>query len=437
MKRIRITGGRVIDPANSLDAIRDLCVAEGRVLAVGVLPEGFEADLVIDARHQVVCPGLVDLRVRLREPGFEHKATIESETRAAAAGGITTLCCPPDTDPVIDTPAVVELIHQRARHAGAARVEVLGALTRGLDGHRLAEMGALGDAGCRGVSNADVAVRDTEVMHRALQYAATFGLTVFLRPEDPCLARDRVVHDGEVSTRLGLAGIPEVAETITLARDLLLVERTGARVHFGPLSAGPSVDMIRDAREHGLPVSADVAIHHMHLCEHDVGDFDANCHVRPPLRTSEDRERLRAGLAEGVVEAVCSDHQPHERNAKLNPFPLTEPGISGLDTLLGLALSLVDQGVCTLPEMVAAMTCRPAAVLGLDRGALSVGAVADLCVFDPRASWRPSPETMHSRGHNTPFLGRRMRGRVTHTLAGGEVVYRDARRAPPAAAGAR
>ena len=433
MRRIRIAGGRVIDPANSVDALCDVGIEDGRVLAVGALSGDFAADLVIDARHRVVCPGLVDLRARPREPGFEHKATIESESRAAAAGGVTTLCCPPDTDPVIDTPAVVELIHQRARHAGAARVEVLGALTRGLDGQRLAEMGALGDAGCRGVSNADVVVCDTEVMRRALQYAATFGLTVFLRPEDPWLARGRVVHDGEASTRLGLSGIPEVAETITLARDLLLAEQTGARVHFGPLSAGPAVDMIRDAREHGLPVSADVTMHHLHLSEHDLGSFDAHCHVRPPLRTTEDRERLRAGLAEGVIGAVCSDHQPHERNAKLNPFPLTEAGISGLDTLLSLALSLVEEQVCTLPRMVAALTSGPAAVLGLDRGSLGPGAVADLCVFDPRAAWRPGPQTMRSRGHNTPFLGRPLRGRVTHTLVGGEVVYGGAGEGPAAA----
>ena len=423
MTRLRITGGRVIDPASSVDRICDVFLADGRVLGLERAPDGFTAELVIDAREQVVCPGLVDLTVRLREPGDEHKATISSETRAAAAGGITTVCCQPDTVPAVDTPAVVELIHQRARASNMSRVEVLGALTRELGGTQLAEMGALGAAGCRGVSNAAAPVPDTEVMRRALEYAATFDLTVFVRPEDPCLARGRVVHHGETSTRLGLPGIPEIAETIIVARELLLVEQTGARVHFSQLSTGPAVDMVRDAREHDLPVTADVAIHQLHLTERDVLGFDSMCHVRPPLRSFDDRARLRSGVADGTLSAVCSDHQPHERDAKENPFPLTEPGISGLETLLPLGLELVAEGVASLPDTIGALTYGPAQILKLERGTLAPGAVADVCVFDPRARWRLDASTMVSRGHNSPFFGRELTGRVTHTIRDGAVIH--------------
>ena len=421
--RLAIRGARLVDPANGVDGIEDVYIAEGRVQGVGAKPDGFEAERTVDAAGRVLIPGIVDLRARLREPGAEHKATIASEARAAARGGITTLCCPPDTDPVVDTPAVAELIHQRAAASGLARVEVVGALTRALDGRNLAEMGALREAGCRGVSNAMQPVRDTEVMRRALEYAGTFGLTVFAHAEDPWLADGGIVHDGPVATRLGLPGIPEIAESIGVARELLLVEQTGTRVHFCHLSTGPAVDMIRDARAHGLPVSADVAIHQLLLCEQDVGSFDGRCHVRPPLRSLDDRDRLRAGVRAGVLGSICSDHQPHEVDAKLNPFPETEPGISSLDSLLALVLGLVDDQELTLPHAVAALTSGPASVLGIDRGTLGVGAVADACLFDPDERWVLDESTMLSRGHNTPFRGRTLRGRVHLTLIEGRPVF--------------
>ena len=421
--RLKISGARVVDPANDVDASADVYLADGRVLGIGKAPDGFEAERAVDASGLVMIPGIVDLRARLREPGAEHKGTIASETRAAARGGITTLCCPPDTDPVIDTPAVAELIHQRAAASGLARVEVLGALTRELDGQNLAEMGALKQAGCLGVSNALAPVSDTEVMRRAMEYAATFGLTVFVHAEDPWLARGRVVHDGAVGTRLGLAGIPEIAETIAVARELLLVEQTGTRVHFCHLSTGPAVDMVRDAQSHGLPVSADVAIHQLFLTERDVDGFDSLSHVRPPARSVDDRARLRAGVRSGVLASVCSDHQPHEQDAKLNPFPETEPGISALDSLLALVLELVDERELTLTQAVSALTCGPAAALGIDRGTLAVGAAADLCLFDPGEQWRLDDASMLSRGHNTPFKGRALKGRVCCTVLDGRVVF--------------
>jgi len=421
--RIRIVGGRVVDPASGLDAVHDVYVADGLLARIGTAPPGFTAEREIDARGLVVCPGLVDLAARVREPGAEHKATIASETRAAVHGGVTTLCVPPDTDPVIDTPAVVELVHKRAADAGAARVEVLGALTRALAGERLAEMGALARAGCLGVSNGDAPIGDAEVVRRALEYAATFDLTVFLRPEDPWLACDGHVHEGEISAALGVPGIPESAETVSVARDLILAEQTGARIHFCRLSAARSVTMVAEARARGLPVSADVAAHQLHLSELDVASFDAMCHVRPPLRRVADRDGIRAGVADGSIDAVCSDHRPHERDAKLNPFPVTEHGVSGLETLLSLVLLLVEETGTPLAGALARVTCAPARILGLERGRLATGLPADVCIFDPSARRVLAGDDLCSRGRNTPFLGRELPGRVTHTLVGGRVVH--------------
>ena len=421
--RLRIHSGRIIDPANRVDDIGDVCIADGKIIAVGETPSDFTADREIDASGQIVCPGLVDLCARLREPGAEHKATVATESRAAARSGITTLCCPPDTNPIIDTPAVVELIHQRAQASGMAHVEVLGALTKDLGGKQLADIGALGLAGCLGVSNARAPIHDTEVMRRAMEYAQTFGLRVYAHGEDPWLARDRMMHDGEVSTRLGLPGIPEIAETIGVARDLLLVEQTGTPLHFCRLSAGPAVDMIRDAREHGLPVSADVAMHQLHLDHRDLLGFNSQCYVLPPLRSPEDTERLCAGVASGVVQVICSDHQPHERDAKENPISQTEPGISGLDTMLPLALRLAQNKAIPLSKVIAAMTCEPALLLGVKRGTLTPGSGADVCVFDPKVRYVLDEDAMASKGKNSPFLGQEFLGRVTHTIFAGKLVY--------------
>lgn len=423
--QVRIAGGQVVDPANRIDAVQDVFVSNGKIVALGTPPPGFEPDRSIDAEHRIVCPGLVDICARLREPGLEHKATIGSESRASAKAGITTLCTPPDTNPVVDTPAVVELIHQRAEDSGLTRVEIVGALTHGLAGERLAEMGALGLAGCVGVGNARQPIHSTEIMRRAMEYAATFGLTVFIEPEDPWLAENRPVHDGATGTRLGLSGIPEVAETIALAKDLLLVEQTGARVHFMHLSTGRGVDMIRQAKERSLAVTADVTAHHLHLSDTGIDGFNSECHVQPPLRSEADREALREGVADGVIDVVCSDHQPHERDARLNPFPTTEPGISALETLLPLALKLVEDGVADLATCIAGLTANPARVLGIDRGTLGVGGGADICVFDPDEEWVLTVEELVSEGHNSPFLGQRFRGRVKATLVEGRITYEE------------
>ena len=421
---LMITGGRLIDPANGIDGKKDLYIdARGFVAGVGRAPAGFKATRTIDANGKIVCPGLVDLRARLREPGLEYKATIESETRAAVAAGITTLCCPPDTHPVIDTPAMAQMLQSRAWRFGLAFIHPLGALTRGLEGKLLADMEALDEAGCVGFSNALAPVLDTQVLRRALEYAATLDLTVFLHAEDPWLKGTGCVHEGEVSTRLGLPGIPEAAETVAVARDLALIEQTGCRAHFCGLSSARAVAMVAEAQKRGLPVSADATAHHLHLTEHDISDFDTQCHVRPPLRSKRDREALRRALKNGVLGAICSDHQPHEPDAKLAPFAQSEPGISALETLLPLTLKLVDENVLELVEAIALLTSKPARILGIEAGQLSVGATADVCVFDPKANWTLTEDQIRSRGHTTPFLGWEFRGRVTHTLVGGKVVF--------------
>ncbi|MFD2113933.1 dihydroorotase [Thiorhodococcus fuscus] len=421
--RISIRNGRLIDPASGLDGEADLHIADGKVLAIGAAPSGFQPDRTLDARDQLICPGFVDLCARLREPGHEHKATIASETRAAAASGVTTLCCPPDTLPVIDTPAVAQLVHQTAERHGFARVLPAGAVTQGLKGAKITEMAALKQAGCPVLSQADRPIRDTQVQRRAMEYATTFGLTVFLHPQDAALSEEGCAHEGLVSTRLGLPGIPEAAETVAVARDLALAEQTGARIHFRGLSTARGVAMLAEARRRGIQVTADVSMHQLFLTEDDLECFDANCHLIPPLRTRADREALRAAVAAGVISAICSDHQPHDADAKLAPFPETAPGISALETLLPLALRLADEGVMDLATLIGRLTHGPATILGRALGRIAPGEPADICVFDPETTWVVNPATLISHGLHTPFNEQEMRGRVSWTLLGGRIVF--------------
>lgn len=420
---ISIRNGRLIDPATGFDGEADLHLAEGRVLAIGAAPAGFRPERTLDARGCLVFPGVVDLSARLREPGLEHKATIASETRAAAAGGITTLCCPPDTSPVVDTPAVAQLIQQTAARHGHARVLPAGALTRKLEGKVLAEMAALKQAGCPVLSQVGRTILSTHVARRALEYASTFGMRVFLQPLDPELAEGGCAHEGRVSTRLGLPGIPEAAETLAVARDLALAEQTGARIHLRGLSTARALEMLAEARARGVQASADVAIHQLLLTEEDIAGLDPNCHVIPPLRTRSDRDALRLALANGDLVALCSDHQPHDADAKLAPFPETAPGISGLETLLPLGLRLVEEKVMDVMTLITRLTLGPAEVLGRRLGRLAVGERADVCVFDPRRTWTVSPETLLSHGENSPFMGLELRGQVIWTLLDGRIVF--------------
>ena len=421
---IIIRNGHVLDPRQGIDGVQSVYVAQGRIAGLGQCPAGFHADLSLDATGCYVSPGFIDLCARLREPGLESKADIASETTAAARSGITTLCVPPDTDPVIDTPAVAELIRRQAQNTGKARLLTVGALTQKLAGEQLAEMGALKEAGCIGVSNALQPIVNTLTLRRAMEYAATHDLTVFINPMDWHLSQLGCAHEGVVSTRLGLPGIPEAAETIAVARALFLIEYTGVRAHFHHISTARAVAMLKQAQQEGLAVSADTTAHHLHLTEIDLMNFSGHCHVVPPLRSLRDRDGLRQGVAQGVLSCISSDHQPHEPDVKLLPFSETAPGISALETLLPLSLRLVQEKLLSLNTAIASLTSNPAKVLNRsDIGSLGVGQWADICVFDPAMDWTLSTENMLSRGKNSPFLGWQFNGGVRYTLFQGKVVY--------------
>jgi dihydroorotase len=421
--RIEIRNARVIDPASRRDAAGSLFIADGRFAAVGEAPDGFRADETIDAKGLVACPGLVDLSARLREPGFEYKATLESEMRAAAAGGVTTLACPPDTDPPLDEPGLVEMLTRRAASLDCARVRPLGALTVGLKGERLAEMAQLAEAGCVGFSQGNAALPNPSLLWHALKYAATFGFTVWLRPEDAHLARGGVAHEGEVSTRLGLAAIPSIAETIAIATILELMAATGAKVHLARLSTAAGVALVAAAKARGAPITCDVGMHHLHLCDRDIADFDAQCNLSPPLRGPSDRESLRRALAEGTIDAVCSDHTPVDDDAKQVPFAEAEPGATGLELLLPLTLQWGKEMGLKPVETLGAVTYRAARILGLGAGTFAPGAAADVCLYDPARPWIVEPGQLASQGKNTPFQGLELTGRVVRTIVGGRTVY--------------
>jgi dihydroorotase len=421
--KIHIKNGRLIDPASKTDKAQDLFVAAGRIVGVGNAPAGFEANSVLDATGCIVCPGLVDLAARLREPGFEYRATLESEMAAAAAGGVTRLACPPDTDPVLDEPGLVEMLTHRARLPEFAHVHPIGALTTQLEGKALTEMAELSEAGCVAFGQANHAIVDTQVLLRAMMYAATFDFPVWLQAQDPFLARKGVAHDGEVAARLGLAGIPVAAETIALATMLQLARETGARVHVTRISSAAGVDMIVAARAAGIAVTCDVAIHNLHLSEMDIGFFNAHARLDPPLRSQGDRDALRAGLASGAINALCSDHTPVDDDGKQRPFDEAEIGATGLELLLPLTLKWAQEMKLPLLTALARVTFDPARILGVKAGSLAVGNAADVCVFDPAASFKVTRDNLRSQGKNTPFLGCDFPGRVRYTLIDGHLAF--------------
>jgi dihydroorotase len=431
--KILIHSGRVIDPASGRDEQADIAIANGRILTIGRVPSDFEPDLKMDAQQRVVAPGLVDLAARLREPGHEHEGMLESELAAAAAGGVTSLVCPPDTDPPLDEPGLVDMLKFRARKLSRCRLFPLGALTRGLQGAALTEMAELTESGCVGFSQADVAIGDTTVLLRALQYAATFGYTVWLRPQDPWLGKG-VAASGAVATRLGLSGVPVIAETLALHTIFELVRSTGARVHLCRLSSAKGVELLRQAKAEGLPVTADVSINSLHLTDLDIGYFNPAMRLTPPLRQQADRDALRAGLADGTIDALVSDHTPVDEDMKNLPFGEAEPGATGLELLLSLALRWGSDAGLSLSQSLAKVTSEPVRVLGeaigslqSSAGRLVEGGVADVCVFDPAAEWSVVPERLASQGKHTPFAfgatGMMLPGRVTATLVAGTVAY--------------
>jgi len=420
-----IKNGRLIDPANNIDRVADLFVADGKVAAIGDAPAGFTADSTIDAANLVVAPGLVDLSARLREPGYEYKATLESEMRAAVQGGVTSLVCPPDTDPVLDEPGLVEMLKHRARNLDLANVHPLGALTMGLKGQALTEMAELTEAGCIGFAQAEVPILDTNVLLRALQYAKTFGYTVWLRPQDAHIGRGGVAHSGPLASRLGLSGVPVMAETIALHTIFELVRSTGARVHLCRLSSAAGLELVRAAKKEGLPVTCDVGVHHLHMTDADIGFFDSNARLTPPLRSGRDRDAITAALLDGTIDAVCSDHTPVDDDEKLLPFAEASPGATGLELLLSLILKWAQEqrGQDALPRALAMITSSAARTAGLPAGQLGVGAQADIVVFDPAKRWKVEGAALASQGKHTPFLGFEVSGQVQATIVGGRIAY--------------
>ncbi|SCY26504.1 dihydroorotase [Nitrosospira sp. Nsp13] len=421
--KLLIKSGRVVDPGNGIDAVMDVFVAAGKIVGMDSIPDGFHANREINAKDLVVCPGLVDLSARLREPGFEYKATLESEMEAAVAGGITSLACSPDTDPPLDEPGLVEMLKHRARSLNQAHLYPIGALTQGLKGERLTEMAELRDAGCVAFGQSDMPLTNARVMMHAMQYASTFGFGVWLRPQDASLADGGVAHDGEVATRLGLPAVSVCAETVALSNIILIARETGATVHLCRISSAEGVAMVRAAKQQGLPVTCDVTANHIHLSEMDIGFFDSNCHLVPPLRGLSDRNALRAGLLDGTIDAICSDHTPVDDDAKLLPFGEAEPGATGLELLLPLTLKWAMEMKIPLAAAVARITVEPAQILGIDAGHLSLGAAADMCIFDPDQYWKVEAAALKSQGKNTPFLGMELQGRVKYTLVHGNVVH--------------
>ena len=420
-----IRGGHIIDPGSDIDQVADIYIRDGVTIAIGSAPDGFSTNTEINAQGSLVIPGLVDLCVHIREPGQEYKGTIHSETFAAAAGGVTHLVCTPDTNPVIDTPAVASLVQEQAHQSGFAKILPMGALTLGLKGERLSEMHALKESGCIAMSQLRYPLKNTLVLQRCLEYATTFDLPVFFQSQDYAIASAGLVRQGMKSATLGLPGIPDTAETIGISRDLLLIEQTGTRAHFGQLSCARSVQLIASAQERGLPVTADVSAHQLFFTDELLEGFNSDYHVNPPFRSDSDKSGLREGLANGVINAICSDHQPHEAAAKLAPFAATEAGISAIETYLALSYQLITEKVLTPAQWVKAVATSPARIAGVESTRIKTGGKANICIFDPTQKWKVDPDTLFSMGHNTPLLGKQLTGKVTYTISDGKLVYQN------------
>jgi len=421
--RIKIINGRLIDPAQNIDQLGALYIEKDKIVGLLNAPAGFVADKTIDAQGQIVCPGFIDLSARLREPGQSNKGTIESETKAAASAGFTSLCVPPDSNPVTDSVEVVELLKDKAEKYHYSQVYPVAALTKKLAGSELSSLYALKNAGCIAVSQAHHPIQDLLILRRAMEYAATHDLLLIFCPQEASLSNGGCAHEGGMASRYGLPSIPYAAETIALMQCIELIEVTGCRVHFSGISCARSVTLISKAKKMGLALTADVAMHQLHLTDDDMLPYDSAYHVIPPLRSEKDKQGLLAGVRKGIIDSICSDHQPHDKDAKLGAFPETEAGISSLETVLPLMMRLVEQGDLELMQAIAKLTIAPANILGLDTGSLAEGQTADVCVFDPQKKWQVNQQSWLSLGRNTPFWQEMMQAKVVHTIQAGKVIY--------------
>lgn len=421
--KLLIQNGRVIDPVRQSDQKEDLYIENGKIVGMGQKP-GFVADQTIDATNLIVCPGLVDLSARLREPGNEHKAMLTSELSAAIKGGVTSLVCPPDTDPVLDEPGLVEMLKTRAKARNQTHVYPLGALTIGLKGEALTEMAELTDAGCVGFTQALSPIKNTEVLMKAMQYAKTFDYSVWLSPQDAWLGRNGVAHSGAVAARLGLPGIPSISETISLYMLFELVRQTGVRLHLCRVSTAKGIQLIREAKKEGLPITCDVSIHHLHLTENDIDFFNANMRMLPPVRSESDKKAISEGLVDQTIDVICSDHAPVDDDEKALPFGEATPGVTGLELFLPLTLKWGASARLSLMETLAKITSEPARILKHETGKIALGQVADLCIFDPNQTWTVKTSSFVSQGRNTPFIGHELKGVVKATIVEGQIAYR-------------
>jgi dihydroorotase len=421
MARLAILNGRVIDPASGHDGVAGVFVDGSHIVALGAMPTGFVPDRTIDASGLVVAPGLIDLCARMREPGSE--GALKVEMKAALAGGVTGVVTPPDTDPPLDEPSLVRMLRQRSREAAGARIYPLGALTSQLKGEAVAEIETLHETGCVAFMQTHALPHDNSVLYQVLRYAKTFDLPVWLRPIEDTLAGRGVAGAGPVAGRLGLPSVPVIAETVALHTIFEMQRAVGVRVHLCRLSSAAGIELVRQAKREGLPVTADVGIHHVHLIDVDIGFFDANFRLDPPLRSQRDRDAIVAALADGTLDAICSDHAPVGADDKLLPFGEAEPGATALETLLPLVLKWARESKLPLVKALARVTSEPARILGEDTGRLAVGGKADIVIFDPQAPWVVTPEALASSGKNTPFAGYELEGRARCTIVGGDVRF--------------
>jgi len=421
MSLLQIKNGRIIDPANGIDKKADLWIEDGKVAAIG--KHKGTPDQTIDASGKIVCPGLIDMHVHLREPGQEWKEDIESGSRAAIAGGVTSMCCMPNTGPHIDHAGIARQIIERAKQVGLCNVHPIGAVTKNLDGKELTEMRELSRAGCVAFSDDGMPIWHAGVMRKALEYSSSFGFMVIQHAEEKELTKGGCVNEGWISTQLGVTGMPVEGEDSMIARDIMLTRRANAFYHVAHISSKGGVELIRTARAEGLSVTTEAAPHHFALTEEEVLGFNVDAKMSPPLRTEEDRLAVIEGLRDGTIEVIATDHAPHHEDDKRCGLSCAAFGIVGLETMLPVSLDLVRAGILTMSDLIAKMTSNPANLLGLESGTLSVGSEADIAIFDPEATWTVDREKMVSKGKNTPWHGKQVTGQVTHTIKAGRVVF--------------
>ncbi len=424
--KILIRGAQVIDPGH-INQVGDIYIENGKIASIDLKPQGevkaSNGMQIIDGKGMIACPGFIDLHAHLREPGFEYKETIATGASSAVAGGFTSVCCMPNTKPVNDSRSVTEFMLRQAAAANKARIFPIGAITKGSKGEELAEIGELYEAGCVAISDDGIPVMNSLVMRRAMEYAKTFNIPVIDHCEDLHLSEGGSMNEGLVSTELGLPGIPNAAEEVMVARNIMLVELTKAQFHLAHVSTAGSVRLVREAKARGLSVTAEACPHHFSLTDDAVRSFDTYAKMNPPLRSDEDSQAIKEGLRDGTIDVIATDHAPHAPHEKELQFDSAPFGIIGFETALPLTLNLVDEGVLTLEGAIAKLTSEPARVFGLSHGTLQVGADADLVLFDPSQTWVVDPAKLHSKSRNTPFVGWTMKGKVVKTFVGGRVVY--------------